>query len=233
MSADPIDEGGTSIKVLRATRPAEIERTARLLREGGVVVVPTDTLYALSASIFQRQASERVFAIKGRLSGRPVPLLLATAADLPLVVAAVPRIAWRLIEAYWPGPLSLVLPARPSVPAQLRGGGKTVAVRVPSARSCLELLELIGEPIIGTSANRSGRPASRFADEVVRQLGNQPDAILCDDAAVGGGPASSVVEIAEERLIVHRDGAISAEEIRRVAGVRLIVRSYVESGRSG
>jgi len=226
-----IDEGSDSIKVLRATHPAELERAARLLREGGVVVVPTDTLYALSASIFQRQACGRVFAIKGRPSGHAVPLLLASAADLPLVVKDVPRIAWRLIDTYWPGPLSLVLPARPSVPAQLRGGGETVAVRVPSARSCLELLELIGEPIIGTSANRSGRPPARFADDVVRQLGNQPDAILCDDAAVGGGAASSVVEITEEGLIVHREGAIGAEEIRRVAGVRLIIRSYVEPGR--
>ncbi len=225
------DEGSKAIKVLRATHPAELEQAARQLREGGVVVVPTDTLYALSASIFQRQASERVFAIKGRPSGHAVPLLLATAADLPLVAKDVPRIAWRLIDTYWPGPLSLVLPARPSVPAQLRGGGETVAVRVPSARSCLELLELIGEPIIGTSANRSGQPAARFADEVVRQLGNQPDAILCDDAAVGGGAASSVVEIADDGLIVHREGAIGAEEIRRVAGVRLIIRSYVESGR--
>lgn len=228
-----IDEGSDRIKVLRATHPAELERAARLLREGGVVVVPTDTLYALSASIFQRPACGRVFAIKGRPSSHAVPLLLASAADLPLVVKDVPRIAWRLIDTYWPGPLSLVLPARPSVPAQLRGDGETVAVRVPSARSCLELLELIGEPIIGTSANRSGQPAAHFADDVVRQLGNQPDAILCDDTAVGGGAASSVVEIADEGLIVHREGAIGAEEIRRVAGVRLIIRSYVESGRLG
>jgi len=228
-----IDQGSHSIKVLRATHPAELERAARLLREGGVVVLPTDTLYALSASIFQRQACARVFAIKGRPSAHSVPLLLASAADLPLVVKDVPRIAWRLIDTYWPGPLSLVLPARPSVPALLRGGGETVAVRVPAARSCLELLELIGEPIIGTSANRSGQPTARFADEVVRQFGHQPDAILCDDAAVGGGAASSVVEIAEEGLIVHREGAIGAEEIRRVAGVRLIIRSYVVSGRLG
>jgi L-threonylcarbamoyladenylate synthase len=204
---------------LPAGEPESIFTAARILRDGGIVVVPTDTVYGLAASIFQPAAIVRLFAVKHRAPEARVPVLLATAADLPLVVKDIPRAAWQLINRFWPGPLTLVLPARQSVPASIRGGGGTLAVRVPAARSCLALLQSLGEPIVGTSANLSGSPPALTAQEAIDQLGPGVDAILVDDAAVKGGASSTVVELADGPLIVHRAGAVSVDDIRKAAGL--------------
>jgi L-threonylcarbamoyladenylate synthase len=206
-----------------ASDPASVRQVAALLRNGGVAVIPTDTVYGLAASVFDDDAVARVFRVKGRASDVAVPVLLQTAADLPLLVADVSSIAWKLIDRFWPGALTLVFPARPSVSRALTGGGRTVAVRVPAARSCLQLLESVGIPLVGTSANRSGDPAATTAMEASVAIGGEVDAILEDDASVSGPIPSTVVELVDGNPVVHREGAISADAIRRVVGSRVSV----------
>lgn len=210
--------------VLPAGAAESIVRTASLLREGGVAVVPTDTVYGLAASVFRPSAIERVFAIKQRAPDAAVPVLLAGAADLPVLTDDVPREAWRLIRHFWPGALTLVFPARRSLSPLLTGGGSTVAVRVPAGRGILQLLETLGEPIVGTSANVHGEPPALSAADAAARLGSLVDVVLEDDGAVTAGQASTVVEIRDDEYIVHRAGAIDLDAIRRVAGMLTLTR---------
>ena len=214
----------SDMKVLTADQPSNIVATARILREGGIVVIPTDTVYGLAASVYQPAAIERIFLAKQRTPEARVPLLLGTAADLPLLVEEVPRVAWDLIGRFWPGPLTLVLPARRAVPEAVTRGGRTVAVRVPAGRSTLQLLQVLGEPVIGTSANISGRAPALTAREAVEQLDGRVDAILVDDGVIRAGVASTVVEVSEAHLTVRRVGAVSVDRLRQTVGPGVPVR---------
>jgi L-threonylcarbamoyladenylate synthase len=214
-------------RVLPGTDPENLLTAARVLRDGGVVVLPTDTLYGLTASVYQREAVERVFRIKGRALDRQVPILLATAADLPLLVSDVPRRAWSLIDRFWPGALTLVLPVSKSAPDWIARSGQTVGVRVPAGRACLELLQVLGEPAVGTSANISGQSPAITAREAASQLDGLPDLIIADDSGIKVGAPSTVVEVRDDVSVVHRLGAIGADEIREVAASRVVVRADV------
>jgi len=213
--------------VLTAEQPGNILSAARLLRDGGIVVVPTDTVYGLAASVFREEAVDRVFQAKRRQPDARVPILLATAADLPLLATHVPAVAWQLIHRFWPGPLTLVLPARSSLPESITRGGGTVAVRVPAARSCLELLQALGEPIVGTSANISGRPAATTAAAAIEQLDGAVDAVLVDDGAVQAGVASTVVDLTGGAVTARRLGALGIEQIRQTLGPGMPVREQL------
>lgn len=212
-------------EMLDARTPEHLLRVATLLREGGVVVVPTETLYGVAASVFRPDAIERVFEVKERDASARVPILLPTAADLPILVESVPPVAWVLIQRFWPGPLTLALPARRGISPSITRGGGTVAVRVPSCRPCLALLEALGEPIIATSANISGMPPATTAADAFAALGDRVDAVLAADPDVGGGAPSTVAEVQEDRIIVHRSGAVDTEAIREAVGPRTRVVS--------
>jgi L-threonylcarbamoyladenylate synthase len=212
-----------STEVFSGSDPEGIMRIARVLRNGGIAVIPTDTVYGLAASIFHKGAVDRVFEAKRRPPDRRVPLLLGTAADLPILVSTVPHTAWKLIDRFWPGPLTLVLPARSSVPDSITRGGSTVAVRVPGARSCLELLQVLGEPLVGTSANVSGCPAALTAADALSQLDGAVDAVLEDDAAIDARVSSTVVEVTTGPAVIHRVGAVTPDAIRRVLGMSVEV----------
>jgi L-threonylcarbamoyladenylate synthase len=207
--------------LLPAADPANIVAVSRLLRDGGVAVIPTDTVYGLAASVYREPAVDRIYAIKQRPRERQVPILLATAADLPLLVEEIPRGAWTLITHFWPGPLTLILPARPTVPRWIRGDSSTVGVRVPAGRSCLQLLQSVGEPLVGTSANVGGGPPALTAQEAMESLGSEIDAVLVDDAGLTAGSPSTVVEVSESGAVVHREGEVSASRIRQALGLRV------------
>lgn len=207
--------------VLDGADPAGVLQAARILREGGVVVVPTDTVYGLAASVLRPAAVDRVFEIKHRPPTMRVPVLLATAADLPILVSEIPRISWKLIERFWPGALTLVMPARPSVPKAITNGGDSVAVRVPGSRTALTLLQVLGEPIVGTSANISGRPAITRGVEAPAALPGI-DAVLVHDEDLGGA-ASTVVDLTGDVPTIIRAGAVSSDAIRAAVGARVHV----------
>ena len=195
----------------------QIERGISVLRQGGLVAFPTDTVYGLGACVSLRQAVERVYRVKGRPRNMAFPLLLAHTSQIGEVADSVPQIAWLLVRNFLPGALTLVLHKSNSVPDVITGGGITVAVRIPAHPVPVALAEGLGTPIVGTSANLSGKPSALTADEVYSQLGDKIDLVI-DGGRCPGGRESTVVDVTGEAPVVLREGAISREELKRVCG---------------
>jgi L-threonylcarbamoyladenylate synthase len=194
----------------------QIDKGIAILRRGGLVAFPTDTVYGLGAGMTLPQAVERVFAVKSRPQSMALPLLVANTAQISEVAERVPPVAWRLIERFLPGALTIVLPRSEAVPPIVTGGGGTVAVRIPAHPIPIALIEGLGTPIIGTSANLSGRPSPLTAEEVHSQLGNKVDLII--DGGRCTGQESTIIDVTGETPAILRAGAISREEIEQVVG---------------
>jgi L-threonylcarbamoyladenylate synthase len=205
---------------LLSAKQETIMESASIIRAGGLVAYPTDTLYGLGADGLSPGAIERVFDAKGRDPGAPVPLLLAGSEDLAAVATDISIAAWRLAAVFWPGALTLVLRKGPRVPAAVSAGGDTVALRVPNHPVALALLRAVGGPIAGTSANRSGARAPLNADEVLAELDGRIDAVL-DGGPCPGGVQSTVVDISGPRPRLIRGGAIHISELEDVLEVPL------------
>ena len=199
----------------------EVAKAAIILRDGGVVAAPTDTLYGLMASAFNAEAVARVFRIKGRPAGIPLPLLLAESADMERYAESLSETARALAESFFPGPLTLVLRGAGNLPAVVTGGRDTVAVRVPDHPVPREMARLLGHAITGTSANRTGVAPASTAAEVREQLGDSVDMVV-DGGRATGGVASTVVDVsgASPRLI--RAGAVSRTAIEDACGAPLL-----------
>lgn len=207
-------------RLLPATAEA-LQEAAVALREGKLVAFPTDTVYGLGAHAFIPAAVARIFRVKGREESKALPLLLACAQDLPLVVAKVPEEAWRLAEAFWPGGLTLLLRAGPRVSEAVRAGGSTVGVRVPGHSLTRELIAAVGAPLTGTSANRSGWPSPLTAGEALRQLGGRIPLII--EGSCPGGLASTVLDLTADPPAVRRVGAVPVARIEAVLRRPIVV----------
>jgi L-threonylcarbamoyladenylate synthase len=192
----------------------DIEKGARILRKGGVIAFPTDTVYGLGADAFNSMAVERIYEIKYRSKSHRFPLLIADAKQLIALAEPIPELAWFLAAQFWPGGVTLVLSKRDSVPAYL-ASGSTIAVRVPNHRACLTLLEHLARPLIGTSANISGHLPALTANEVRQQLGGKIDLII-DGGKCPGGKESTILDITREPPVVLRQGIVPSHEIDRV-----------------
>ena len=200
----------------------QIERGVSILRQGGIVAFPTDTVYGLGACMNIRQAVERVYQVKERPLRMALPLLLADTAQMSMVAESVPPIAWLLADKFLPGALTIVLLRSKSVPDIITAGDVTVAVRIPDHPLPIALIKGLEAPIVGTSANVSGRPSPLTADEVYAQLGDRIDFVV-DGGKCPGGRESTVVDVTGDRPVVLRGGAISKEEIEQVCG-KIIVQ---------
>ena len=193
----------------------EIRRAAECLADGGVIAIPTDTLYGLAADALNPEALDRVYAAKGRPADMPLPVLVS-GWEQSRQVAAVSSddglTARRLAEAYWPGPLTMVLPAAPGLPHRLTAGRDTVAVRMPDHPVPLALANALGRPITGTSANRSGEPDITDADELRRALAHWVDGIIvCGPEPVGA--ASTIVSVSAGSVRLLREGVLPYERL--------------------
>ncbi len=195
----------------------QVERGISILRQGGIVAFPTDTVYGLGAGVSIHQAVERVYTVKERPRNMALPLLLADTSQITKVANYVPPIAWRLIRNFLPGALTIVLPKFNSVPDIITGGGVTVAIRIPAHPVPVALAKGLGTPIVGTSANLSGRPSPLTADEVYSQFGSKIDFVI-DGGRCLGGKESTVIDVTGETPVVLREGAISREELEKVCG---------------
>jgi len=195
----------------------QVEQGISILKQGGIVAFPTDTVYGLGACVSIHQAVERVYAVKERPQSMALPLLLADTSQITEVAYPVPPIAWLLIDNFLPGALTLVLPKSNSIPDIVTGGGVTVAVRIPAHPVPVALAKGLGTPIVGTSANLSGRPSPLTADEVYSQFGNKIDLVI-DGGRCPGGKESTIVDVTGEIPVILREGAILREEIERVCG---------------
>jgi L-threonylcarbamoyladenylate synthase len=191
---------------------AVLEGAVRCLLEGGLVAFPTDTLYGLAAAASNDPAVKRLFEVKGRPPDRALPVLIQSIDDAEVVAIDIAPGARILMEAFWPGGLTLVLPRHPAFRSLALAGGETVAVRVPDHSVALELIRRLREPITGTSANLSGMPGPRTADDVRRQLGDRVDLIV-DGGPCPGGIESTVVDCTVDPPRLLREGAVPAERI--------------------
>ncbi len=195
----------------------QIERAVTILNKGGIVAYPTDTVYGLGADPLNAQSVERIYRIKRRPLNLPLPLLLAEKSDLMKVAAIVPEIAWQLAERFFPGGLTLVLKKSPWVPGSVTAGGDTIAVRIPDHPIPIALIRGLGIPIVGTSANLSGRPSPVTAEEVRQQLGEKVDLII-NGGRCPGGTESTVLDISGKVPVLIREGAIPRAELEKICG---------------
>jgi L-threonylcarbamoyladenylate synthase len=205
------------VRILKAEAEGTLAEVIAVLKAGGLVAYPSDTVYGLGAAASDERAVARVFAVKGRLSEKALPLLLAGVEDMAPLCAEVSPIAKLMTERFWPGPLTLVLRRSPAFQSAALGGGENVALRVPDHHFLRQLIRALGEPITGTSANHSGRPSCRTPREVQRRLRDTVDLII-DGGPSRAGQESTVIDITEDTPVVVRTGALSREEIERAIG---------------
>lgn len=203
-------------KTITVTHPDSIPLALEILRSGGLVAFPTDTVYGLGAPAFNAAAVERIYAAKDRPNEKAIPVLIGSADDLPKVAESVPEMALALAARFWPGPLTLVIPKHPDLPEAVSAAA-TVGVRVPGHAAARALLQAAG-PMAVTSANLSGRPSPCTASEVLAQLGGRIPLIL-DGGQTPGGVPSTVVDCLGAEPKVLRAGPISEDEIFRLLGL--------------
>jgi len=200
-----------------APDPAVIRRAAAVLRSGGLVAFPTETVYGLGANALDAGAVRGIFAAKARPAYDPLIVHLADVARLPDVAGAIPPLACELAEAFWPGPLTLILPRGPRVPAEVTAGGDTVAVRVPAHPVALALIRAAGVPVAAPSANRFGHISPTRAAHVLADLDGCIDVIL-DGGATRVGVESTVLSLITSPPAILRPGGVSREALARILG---------------
>lgn len=194
-----------------------ISRGGEILRNGGLVAFPTETVYGLGGNALDPQASIKIYAAKGRPSDNPLIVHIARMEDLAPIVKEIPEKAKILAEKYWPGPLTMILPKAEIVPNETTGGLDSVAVRFPSDRIAQELIKAAGGYVAAPSANTSGRPSPTTAQHVEEDLGGAIEMII-DGGQVGIGLESTIVDFTEDVPVVLRPGYISLEMLQETLG---------------
>ena len=190
-----------------------LEEAVRAIRRGGVIAMPTDTLYGLGVDPFQSDAVARIFAVKGRSAERALPLVAADADQVTDRIASLPPRMARLASRFWPGPLTLLVVAPPLLAAgAVTGGTGKIGVRVPAHAVARALCAACGTPLTATSANVSGDAPAADPDDVARSLGDRID-VLVDAGATPGGSPSTIVDATGEEPVLVRAGAIAWEAI--------------------
>jgi L-threonylcarbamoyladenylate synthase len=198
-----------------------LEEAARILKEGGLVAFPTETVYGLGADATNEQAAARIYEAKGRPSDNPLIVHIADVEALKQCASEVPERALALAKAFWPGPLTMILPKGDLIPYTTTGGLDTVAVRMPDHPVALELIRAAGGFIAAPSANTSGRPSPTKAEHVYEDLKGRIPMIL-DGGEVGIGIESTIVDLTEDEPVILRPGYITQAMLEEVtAGVKM------------
>jgi L-threonylcarbamoyladenylate synthase len=190
------------------------------LRQGGVAVIPTETFYGLAGLVSSRKAVSRIYAVKGRDPAKPLSLLAANLEMVLSLTAAHRPAFFKLAEAFWPGPLTMVLAASKAVPPSVAGPGNTVAVRVPPLAWLCRLLEELGEPVTATSANLSGAKEISEPSEAVASFSGRVE-IIIDGGPTPGGRPSTIIDLVPPEPVVLREGGIPRSAIADVLGIGL------------
>ena len=207
--------------LLPAHHPETPERAAEILRAGGLVGLPTETVYGLGANGLDPVAVARIFEAKGRPGDNPLILHLAQAQDMELYCQNIPAQAWELAKRFWPGPLTMVLQARDCVPRRTTGGLSTVAVRCPRSLVTRQIIALAGVPIAAPSANLSGKPSTTTARHVLDDHDGRIPAVV-DDGPCSVGLESTIVDLTEDAPRLLRPGGITPAELEEVLGSLVI-----------
>ncbi|MBP3700311.1 MAG: threonylcarbamoyl-AMP synthase [Lachnospiraceae bacterium] len=198
-------------------QPSQITAAAEIIKAGGLVAFPTETVYGLGGNALDPKAAGKIYAAKGRPSDNPLIAHIADREELDALVAEIPPAAEVLMERYWPGPMTLVFPKTDKVPYGTTGGLDTVAVRMPSHPVARALIREAGVPIAAPSANLSGRPSPTRAEHVYEDMNGRIDMIL-DGGEVGIGLESTIIDVTSETPSLLRPGFISEEMLRDVLG---------------
>ena len=190
----------------------EFDAAAALLREGKLVAVPTETVYGLAGNGLDVAAVEQIYEVKGRPAVKPLSLMVSGRESIGRVCADVPPAAYALAGRFWPGPLTIVLQAKPVVPEIVRAGGSTVGLRCPDHPATLETLRLAGVPFAAPSANPSGAPSPKTADDVLQYFDGQIAAVI-DGGTCGIGTESTIVDLSQTPYRILRPGALPEEKV--------------------
>ncbi|MCR5521878.1 MAG: threonylcarbamoyl-AMP synthase [Lachnospiraceae bacterium] len=190
--------------------PEDIRKAAEIIRNGGLVAFPTETVYGLGGDAFDPTASKRIYAAKGRPSDNPLIVHIADISELTCVARDIPQVAYDLAQKFWPGPLTMILNKRKELPCETTGGLNTVAVRMPSDPVAAMLIREAGVPIAAPSANLSGRPSTTCAQHVIEDLSGRIDMII-DAGASQIGLESTIVDLTCEPALILRPGFITKE----------------------
>jgi L-threonylcarbamoyladenylate synthase len=202
-------------------RPAEtgmsvaIEKASGTIKTGGVIAYPTETFYGLGVKFDNIAALRKLYGIKHRSWNKALPLIIGEKRLLELIASSITDSAEKLAEKFWPGPLTLLLPANPDISEFITAGKGKIAVRIPGESFALDLARSLGFPITATSANISGMPPADNADDVIRYFGDAIDLII-DCGKTPGGKPSTIVDASGGKIRILRAGAISAEEVLAV-----------------
>lgn len=194
-----------------------LKEAAEVLKRGGLVAFPTETVYGLGANALDESAAKKIYEAKGRPSDNP---LIAHISDLEMIeplIAGFPEKGRKLAEAYWPGPMTMIFPKSDIVPYGTTGGLDTVAIRMPSDPVAAELIRLAGVPVAAPSANTSGRPSPTMAGHVYQDMNGKIEMIL-DGGPVGIGVESTIVDVTGEIPMLLRPGAVTMEMLRETVG---------------
>ena len=209
----------TALPAQHEALQGQIKKAADILRKGGVIAVPTDTLYGLAASTSSESAVRRIFRLKGRSAGAAMPVLIDTADRVEQCAVSVPDAARALMRSFWPGALTIVLRRSHQIPSIVSGGLDTVALRVPDHHVPRALVRELDAPITGTSANRTGHEGLTTEAAVRRVFGRDIDLVV--DGQAGAGLPSTVVDLTRPEPSVLRVGALSVSDIEAVLGIAL------------
>lgn len=217
---EEVEKMETKVVKIGNRNPIDIEElaeAARILKNGGLVAFPTETVYGLGANALNEEAAKKIYAAKGRPSDNPLIAHISDFSELEPLVALVPEAGRKLMEAYWPGPLTLIFPKSEIVPYGTTGGLDTVAVRMPSDPVARGLIRLAGVPVAAPSANTSGRPSPTTADHVYEDMKGKIEMIV-DGGPVGIGVESTIVDVSGEVPTLLRPGAVTLEMLRDTVG---------------
>ena len=212
---------------LSAADPKTPETAAKIIQNGGLVAIPTETVYGLGANGLNETAVAKIFEAKGRPQDNPLILHVAEAADMERFCHSIPAGAYALAEKFWPGPLTMVLPAKDSVPLSTRAGLPTVAVRCPDCDVTRAIIRLAGVPVAAPSANISGKPSTTTAEHVRHDHDGRIDAIV-DGGACRVGVESTIVDLTEERPRLLRPGGITPEQLLTVLGDLVVDKAVTD-----
>lgn len=206
---------------------AKLQEAAGILRAGGLVAFPTETVYGLGGNGLLKEASRSIYAAKGRPSDNPLILHISDMKELEPITREIPHRARTLAEHFWPGPLTMILNKAEIVPLETTGGLSTVAVRMPEHEVARRLIALAGVPVAAPSANTSGRPSPTTAVHVREDLEGKIEAIL-DGGPSGIGLESTIVDLSGEEPVLLRPGAITAEMLEEALGERVLLDPALE-----
>lgn len=201
----------------RCLTGGEIEQAATLLREGKLVALPTETVYGLAADATQERAVQANYDAKGRPEAKPLNVLVDGMSMVETVCRDIPADAYRLADAFWPGPLTMILRGSGTLPPIVPAGGDTQGVRCPDHPAALAVIQTLGRPLACPSANLSGRPSPKSAGDVLEQLGGRIPAVL-DGGPCTVGMESTIVDLTVSPFRILRQGGLSREAIEAVLG---------------